>query len=351
MRGDGEGFAGEEPRFAEAPSVMPPSFAPSANRAGSSAEHGAHSALGASGEPSSETDGNSVTGQGRHSRNGDTGADEKQPHNADLVKGKKSRAYRALSSVLHTITLFACVLLCVVVVKTFFVQFFFVPSGSMENTIMTGDYVIANKLIDEADEIQRGDIVVFRDPGDWLNGAQQLQRGKVAQVVTKIGKAIGLVPANDTNRLIKRVIGIGGDRITCCSADGRVTINGEPVTEPYVREGAAPSDVPFDVTVPEGYLWVMGDNRSNSADSRFHHAQTGFGFVRVSNVEGRAWLIYYPFKRAGLLNSENSVFAHVPETAHVPENESGDVESAEAESSGSDNSDAVNSGAENGETE
>ena len=206
-----------------------------------------------------------------------------------LIDSTSARSRKSIvSGILQTITIFAVALLCTVAVKEFFLQSFTVPSGSMETTIMPGDYLMVNKLADSAEELHRGDIVVFKDPGEWLHGIQQPKQGIVASTLTHIGQAIGLVPKDGTNFLVKRIIGMGGDRVACCG----------------------------DVTVPEGYLWVMGDNRSNSADSRIHHTQTGFGFVPVSNVEGRAWLIFYPMNRLGILHSEKDVFAKVPAPEH-----------------------------------
>lgn len=229
-----------------------------------------------------------------------------------IDSGSPQRRKGITSAILQIITIFAVALLCTVVLKEFFLQSFTVPSGSMETTIMPGDYLMVNKLADTAQELHRGDIVVFEDPGDWLHGIQQPKQGAVASALTNIGQAIGLVPKNGNSYLVKRIIGVGGDHVACCGDDGRITVNGVAIDESYVIEGALPSDTQFDVTVPEGYLWVMGDNRSNSADSRIHHAQTGFGFVPVSNVEGRAWLVFYPMNRLGILRSEKDVFAGVP---------------------------------------
>ncbi|CRH87762.1 signal peptidase I [Chlamydia trachomatis] len=234
-----------------------------------------------------------------------------------LIDSTSARSRKSIvSGILQTITIFAVALLCTVAVKEFFLQSFTVPSGSMETTIMPGDYLMVNKLADSAEELHRGDIVVFKDPGEWLHGIQQPKQGIVASTLTHIGQAIGLVPKDGTNFLVKRIIGMGGDRVACCGDDGRITVNGVAIDESYVIDGASPSDTQFDVTVPEGYLWVMGDNRSNSADSRIHHTQTGFGFVPVSNVEGRAWLIFYPMNRLGILHSEKDVFAKVPAPEH-----------------------------------
>ena len=279
-----DGAWGEVPsRFVPAPEVMPPSYTP-----GHSQNQSGHR------EPSATPLMDSHTPPKRQS---------------------------FFSSVLQTITIFAVALLCVVVVKTFVVQSFFVPSGSMEATIMTGDYVAVNKLVNKASEIERGDIVVFEDPGGWLEGVHQPQQSKASELAATIGKALGLVPKNSGSHLVKRVIGVGGDRVVCCDDNGLISVNGQAISESYLPEDMEPSSEPFDVTVPHGYLWVMGDNRSNSADSRFHQAQAGSGFVPVSKVAGRVWLIYYPFDRFGQVHSAHSVFAEVPNTAASVEQE------------------------------
>ncbi len=156
----------------------------------------------------------------------------------------------------------AVVLSCVV--KTVFVQAFYIPSPSMERTLQKGDRILVNKLSE--DDIQRGDVVVFEDPGHWL------EEEEVETIFTLLGKGfvfLGLVPDGRGN-LVKRVIGVPGDSVRCCDARGRVQVNGKSIAEPYVYPGYAPSQKMefFDIHVPPGHLWVLGDNRANSADSR-----------------------------------------------------------------------------------
>ncbi len=181
--------------------------------------------------------------------------------------------------------------------KTFLVQAFVIPSGSMEQTIQVGDRVLVDKLTPWfGSEPQRGDVVVFRDPGGWLQEEQApTEEDPVVVKQVKEGLAfIGLLPSDDEKDLIKRVVGVGGDRVRCCDAQGRVTVNGVPLEEDYLYPGDAPSKDPFDVTVPEGRLWVMGDHRSDSADSRSHQ-ETDFGTVSEDEVVGRAMFIAWPF--------------------------------------------------------
>lgn len=187
-----------------------------------------------------------------------------------------------------------------VLIKTFLVQAFYIPSGSMENTLLVDDRVLVNKLTDKPDEIHPGDVVVFRDPGGWLNGPQATTGSGPMSWVRDALIFIGLAPAVGEEDLIKRVIGVGGDEVACCD-DGRVTVNGVPLEEGYLFPGDDPSLEEFDITVPKGRLWVMGDHRSVSEDSRAHRQQPGKGFVPVEDVVGRAFTIVWPLDRTRLL--------------------------------------------------
>ncbi|GGS61308.1 signal peptidase I [Streptomyces griseoviridis] len=195
------------------------------------------------------------------------------------------------------------------VLKTFLVQAFVIPSGSMEQTIRIGDRVLVDKLTPWfGSEPQRGDVVVFRDPGGWLQDEQPTGGGDDPVVVKQVKEAlvfIGLLPSDDEKDLIKRVVGVGGDRVECCDTQGRVTVNGTPLEEDYLNPGDVPSETRFDVTVPQGRLWVMGDHRSNSADSRYHQ-DTDFGTVSEDEVVGRAMVIAWPFGHWTTLNEPDT---------------------------------------------
>jgi signal peptidase I len=195
-----------------------------------------------------------------------------------------------------------------VLIKTFLVQAFYIPSGSMENTLLVNDRVLVNKLADKPDEIRRGDVVVFRDPGGWLADAgEPASGGGLGGAVRKVLVFVGLAPATGEEDLIKRVIGVGGDRVVCCDALKRVTVNGVPLSEPYIFPGDPPSTQEFDVRVPQGRLWVMGDHRSVSEDSRAHSDQPGVsGFVPVVDVIGRAFTVVWPLDRAALLKAPDT---------------------------------------------
>ncbi|WP_327069104.1 signal peptidase I [Kitasatospora sp. NBC_01302] len=190
-------------------------------------------------------------------------------------------------------------LLIALVLKTFFVQVFSIPSGSMEQTIQVGDRVLVDKLTPWFGSTpQRGDVVVFKDPGGWLENQPATDAGgPVVRGLKDAFSFVGLLPSSNEQDLIKRVIGVGGDTVACCDDQGRITVNGTPIAEPYLAPGNLPSRIPFRVTVPKGRLWVMGDHRDLSADSRYHMSGPGQGTVPVGNVIGRAFLIAWPLDR------------------------------------------------------
>jgi signal peptidase I len=189
-------------------------------------------------------------------------------------------------------------LVLAIVIKAFFMQAFYIPSGSMNDTLVLNDRILVQKVSYWGGGTpQRGDIVVFADPGGWLDESEVRA---ATNPVTKTLELFGLYPTG--GHLVKRVVGVGGDRVVCCDPQGRVTVNGVPLNEKaYLMPGANPSDRRFDVTVPKGRLWVMGDNRGNSEDSRFHQELPGAGTVPEDDVVGKVWAIVWPFGRAHLL--------------------------------------------------
>jgi signal peptidase I len=216
--------------------------------------------------------------------------------------------------------LVAAALVIALVLKTFLVQAFVIPSGSMENTLRIGDRVLVDKLTPWfAAEPKRGDVVVFKDPGDWLAGEEAPPDHSPA-VVKQVKKGlsfVGLLPSGDDRDLIKRVVAVGGDTVKCCDSYGKVTVNGKALDEPYLHPGNAPSAIAFEVKVPPGHLFVMGDHRADSADSRYHLDEKSQGTVPVSDVIGRAVAIAWPLGHwRGL--EEPATFASVPEARGSP---------------------------------
>lgn len=192
-------------------------------------------------------------------------------------------------------------------VKTFLFRIFFIPSGSMENTLQLDDKIGVNVAQSWYGDLERGDVAVFEDTQGWMPST-----GAQTSPVRRGLEFVGLAPDTTTNYLIKRVIGVGGDTVACCDADGRVTVNGVALEEPYLYEGDAASEIPFEVTVPEGEYFMMGDHRSASGDSRYHIEQ-GTEFIRDEDIVGKAAAIVWPIDRWEGVSSQDDTFARIEE--------------------------------------
>ena len=193
------------------------------------------------------------------------------------------------------------------VIKTFLVQFFYIPSGSMENTLQINDRVAVNKVPFIGKSINRGDVVVFRDPDNWLPEPFEGDQNKYLAKVKEAFVAVGVLPNPAKQYLVKRVIGVAGDKVECCSKNKKLMINGKEINEPYIFAGNSPSDTNFNVTVPAGKIWVMGDHRAASADSRFHQEDINHGMVPTSKVTGKVVGIIWPIKNLGIVHSFSSL--------------------------------------------
>jgi len=238
----------------------------------------------------------------------DEEADEEQP---------KSR----WSFLTEMVVLFAVALTIALLIKSFVVQPFYIPSGSMENTLLIGDKVLVNKIVYRIRPISRGDVVVFNGAGSWLaptagpkpsdNPVVRLYDATIGHLFTAIKELFGTAPGQTD--YIKRVIGIPGDHVVCCNSQGDITVNGVPLHESsYLLPGAKPSQGKFNIMVPPGRIWVMGDNRPESADSRLHDCSYTFtpakcvsydrgGTVPEDKVIGRAFMIVWPPSRIRIL--------------------------------------------------
>ena len=238
-----------------------------------------------------------------------------RPGSASRVVGRTFAAIKELTIII------VGALIISALVRAFIGQMFIIPSGSMENTLLINDRVVALKVAD----FHRGDIVVFEDPGSWLV-EPPAQRGRAGHLL----EMIGVLPSTSTNHLIKRVIGMPGDTVTCCDDEGRMSVNGVPLDESsylYGENGAtvAPANVPFSVVVPKDRLFVMGDHRDRSGDSRCHLADVSAdgapagmsAFVPISKVVGPAVLIAAPFDRAKRLRVP-STFENIPDATGSP---------------------------------
>lgn len=185
-----------------------------------------------------------------------------------------------------------------ILLKAFVVEVFSIPSGSMENTLLPGDRVLVSKIVYRFRDVARGDVVVFSGQGSWGPDAPPPPGNPFLRLWDDLTNLIGVTaPGTD---YIKRVIGLPGDHVVCCDAQGRVTVNGVPLSEQsYIHPGDVPSSVPFDAVVPAGHLWVMGDNRADSDDSRYRTTDPGGGSIPESEVVGRAFVIIWPPSRIG----------------------------------------------------
>jgi signal peptidase I len=207
------------------------------------------------------------------------------------------------------------------IVKTWLIQAFYIPSGSMENTLVRDDRVIVSKLTPGPFDLNRGDVVVFKDPGNWLGSAPESAQGGNRESVRRVLQFIGLLPDDSDDHLIKRVIGLPGDHVVCCDKDGQLTINGVSIAEPYIKPGDTPGGgkASFDITVPTDKVWVMGDHRSDSSDSRFHDDGTGaLGSVPVDDITGRAVMIVWPIDHVKWLSVPERVYSDVPPATGGP---------------------------------
>lgn len=196
-------------------------------------------------------------------------------------------------------------LVLMLMVRGFLVQSFYIPTGSMEPTLEPNDRILVNKIGVES-SLQRGDLVVFDGSRTFAPHAADGAVG--ADDGSRLGKALGEMASllsiqTSQSDYVKRVVGLPGDHVVCCDANHLITVNNVPVDELYLYPGDQPSDLTFDVTVPAGRVWLMGDHRSVSADSRAHLGDPGGGMVRLDDVVGRAAMIYWPPNRVGILRA------------------------------------------------
>ena len=229
-------------------------------------------------------------------------------HSDEAVKNSAGRGVIVFIRDLAIILVIAFVVSFVV--KTFLIRSFYIPSGSMNQTLQVNDRILVNQLKPKFGGVERGDVVVFKDPGGWLTASPTVEPNAFEWVLQEIG----LLPATTDEFVIKRVIGVGGDHVSCCNASGQVEVNGVPLNEPYVYlppGETAVSGTDFDVTVPDGMYWVMGDNRYGSKDSRYNTDKPGAGFVPAANIVGNAFVVNWPFSRWAWLGNYPDTFAGV----------------------------------------
>jgi len=234
----------------------------------------------------------------------DRAVGERARRNGTDGRGKSGagRSKSSPGSVLRELPFLIVIALALaLVIKAFLVQAFYIPSGSMENTLRVGDRVLVNKVVYHVRDIERGDVVVFNGLDSFTPEVQVSEpTNPVTRVLRSLASGLGVGPPGERD-FIKRVIGVPGDRVRCCDEDGRVRVNGVALREPYLFPGDRPSDVDFDTVVPQGRLWVMGDHRSASSDSRSHQGDPGGGTVPIDKVIGRAFVIVWPLRHVDTL--------------------------------------------------
>ena len=208
-----------------------------------------------------------------------------------------------------TVILYALVI--AFLVKTFLLRGFYIPSGSMEQTLQVNDRVFINVAGSYFSEPKRGDVIVFKDSQSWIPSTQ-----KTSSPLKDVLSFAGILPDTSSNFLVKRVIGTPGDVVES-DGNGKVKVNGVEITEPYLYPGNNPSEVPFKVTVPAGKYFVMGDHRSNSADSRYHISD-GTAFISKGDVQGNVFVVAWPLNHFGLLQDQSSVFSSIPAPTSTP---------------------------------
>lgn len=213
----------------------------------------------------------------------------------DWREGARKAGFAALRGLREFGIIAVTALVLSITLRTFFFQLFYVPSESMLETLQVGDKIVASKITKTLQGVHRGDVIVFHDPGDWLGEPVQETgwRGTVKNVLT----TIGFLPSNSGEDLVKRVVAVAGDRVQCCSPGGNLMINGKEVVETGYTVSPT-TQVEFDITVPADSVFVLGDNRPNSRDSRFH-LETNNGAVPLSEVRGVVVLKLFPFSRFG----------------------------------------------------
>jgi signal peptidase I len=225
-----------------------------------------------------------------------------------------SRRRSVLLFLRDLIVIFLVAVLVSFLIKTFLIRSFFIPSQSMEQTLVQDDRIIVNQLAPEVTPIERGDVVVFKDPGGWLPARAEPDQPPLVAAVDWFLAFVGLSAPDSNDHLVKRVIGLPGDTVVCCNALGQMTVNGVPLEEPYVALPPGETKVSrddFEIVVPEDSLWVMGDNRYNSKDSRYNTDTPLEGFVPIENVVGRAFVVSWPLSHWGWLDNYPGVFAGV----------------------------------------
>lgn len=234
------------------------------------------------------------------------------PSHAAPRRGRRRR--RPGGGWLEYLVTIAVALVIAVLVKTFLVQPFYIPSSSMVPTLETNDKILVSKLTPGVFDLHRGDVVVFEDTQNWIPDEPGRTAG-TRYKLTKVLSYVGLAPDPAENHLVKRLIGLPGDHVVCAAEGGQLQVNGRTLDEPYINPDTPACQSAFDVTVPRGSLWVMGDNRLASADSAYHESRGEAAFVPEKDVTGKAELIMWPVSHWTTLNDGEKTFSGVPDAS------------------------------------
>lgn len=235
-------------------------------------------------------------------------------HRSDVEErsGRRASGKQRLPLWLDTVLTMVVALVIAVLVKTFLIQPFYIPSASMNPTLLQDDKIIVSKLTPGVFDLNRGDVIVFEDPDEWIPGdatENPTPRVRLMMVLS----LVGLAPDPSQDHLVKRLIGLPGDHVACESQGAALEVNGTELSEPYINPETPACQEAFDVTVPSGHVWVMGDNRYASADSAWHHTHGGDGFVPESSITGRAEAVFWPASRWTGLGEGRAAFDAVPD--------------------------------------
>ena len=211
--------------------------------------------------------------------------------------------------------IFVVALLISFLIKTFLIRSFYIPSGSMQETLQVDDRIIVNQLVPALMPIQHGDVVVFTDPGGWLPPQASVEQNPLVASLDWVSSLVGLSAPDSNDHLVKRVIGLPGDHVVCCNALGQLSVNDIAISEEYLAPSGQTrvSQDDFDIVVPADSLWVLGDNRYNSKDSRYNGETPGEGYVPIENVVGRAMVVSWPLAHLSWLDNYSEAFRGVSE--------------------------------------
>jgi signal peptidase I len=227
----------------------------------------------------------------------------------EVVDGAKKRSVKLFARDIGLVIVAALILS--VILKTFVFQPFMVPSSSMADTLKPNDRILVSKLTPGPFKLRRGDVIVFKDTKNWLSGLDEGDTNTSSGPFSSVLKFLGLAPEDGDEYLVKRLIGLPGDHVSCAGSGSKIKVNGVQIDEPYLRDGMNPSDRAFDVQVPDGMLFVLGDNRSNSADSRLQTSKPGKGFISQQDVVGVTFMRIFPLNRFGWLKDYHHQFDSV----------------------------------------